>query len=129
MSSIVASEPAACRPILVDFVDTGSNLSSPFPLGLTFGFLPYRRKPATHFRIENSHLESTTTSKDPKGNPGCLRDWVERLPIRPKCINVRALSANEGSGTADWPLVVPLACFPKDEEDIVDSSPGIRPVM
>jgi hypothetical protein len=58
VSSIVASEPAACRPILVDFVDTGSNLSSPFPLGLTFGFLPYRRKPATHFRSENSHLES-----------------------------------------------------------------------
>ena len=30
---------------------------------------------------------------------------------------MRARSANEGSGTADWPLVAPLACFPKDEED------------
>jgi hypothetical protein len=30
---------------------------------------------------------------------------------------VRARSANEGSGTADWPLVAPLACFPKDVED------------
>ena len=49
--------------------------------------------------------------------------------MRPECINVRARSANEGSGTAGWPLVAPLACFPKDEEDIVDSSPGIRPVM
>ncbi len=37
--------------------------------------------------------------------------------MRPECINVRALSANDGSGTADWPLVAPLACFPKDEED------------
>ena len=60
MSSIVASEPAACRPILVDFVDTGSNLSSAFPPDLTFGFLPNRRKPATHFQIENSRPESTT---------------------------------------------------------------------
>ena len=60
MSSIVASEPAACRPILVDFADTGSNLSSPFPPGLTFGFLPYRRKPKPHFQIENSRLQATT---------------------------------------------------------------------
>ncbi len=37
MSSIVVSEPAACRPILVDFVHIGSNLSSPFPPGLIFG--------------------------------------------------------------------------------------------
>ena len=37
--------------------------------------------------------------------------------MRLECINVRARSANEGSGTADWPLVAPLACFPKDEED------------
>jgi ribosome-binding protein aMBF1 (putative translation factor) len=37
MSSIVVSEPAACRPILVDFADAGSNSSSPFSPGLTFG--------------------------------------------------------------------------------------------
>ena len=37
MSSIVVSEPAACRPILVDFADTESNLSSAFPPDLTFG--------------------------------------------------------------------------------------------
>jgi len=37
--------------------------------------------------------------------------------MRPKCIKVRALSANEGSGTVDCPVVAPLACFPKDEED------------
>src|SRR5271157_6383802 len=67
-------------------------------------------------------LSSAYGINDPNGKPGCLRDWVERLPIRPKCINVRALSANEGSGTADWPLVAPLACFPKDEEDIIDHS-------
>src|SRR5271157_3669735 len=40
VSSIVVSEPAACRPILVDFADAGSNLSSPFPQGLTFGSCP-----------------------------------------------------------------------------------------
>ena len=39
--------------------------------------------------------------------------------MRPECISVRALSAKEGSGTASRPLVAPLACFPKDEEDIV----------
>ena len=37
--------------------------------------------------------------------------------MRLECISVRARSANDGSGTADWPLVAPLACFPKDEED------------
>ena len=60
MSSVVVSEPAACRPILVDFDDAGSNLSSPFPPSLTFGFLPNRREPATHFEIENSRPQSTT---------------------------------------------------------------------
>src|SRR5271157_811020 len=63
---------------------------------------------------------------DPKGDPGCLRDRVERLPMRPECINVRALSANEGSGIADWPLVTPLACFPEEEEDIAEHSLGMR---
>jgi hypothetical protein len=48
--------------------------------------------------------------------------------MRPECINVRARSANEGSGTADWPLVAPIACFPKDEEDIVDRSSAIEPI-
>src|SRR5271166_42724 len=37
--------------------------------------------------------------------------------MRPECVNVRALSANEGSGTAGCPPVASLACFPKDEED------------
>jgi hypothetical protein len=46
--------------------------------------------------------------------------------MRPEYINVRALSANEGSGIADWPLVAPLACFPKDEEDIAEHPFGIR---
>jgi len=59
--SIVVSEPAACRPILVDFADAGSNLSSPFPPGLTFGFLPYRRKPATQFEIETLALKQPRT--------------------------------------------------------------------
>ena len=71
-------------------------------------------------------LSSAYGINDPNGKPGCLRDWVERLPIRPKCINVRALSANEGSGTADWPLVEPLACFPKNEEDIPAHPLGIK---
>ena len=43
--------------------------------------------------------------------------------MRPTCINVCARSANEGSGTTDGLLVAPLACFPKDEEDIVDHFP------
>src|SRR5580700_8693117 len=43
---------------------------------------------------------------------------VERLPMRHECINVRALSANEGSGTVGWLLVAPAACFLKGEEDI-----------
>ena len=42
--------------------------------------------------------------------------------MRLECINVRARSANEGSGTADWPLVAPLACFPKDEEALLSLS-------
>src|SRR5271157_6614565 len=74
-------------------------------------------------------LSSAYGINDPKGKPGCLRDWVERLPMRPECINVRARSANEGSGTADWPLVAPLACFPKDEEDIGDYSLGLPRIM
>jgi hypothetical protein len=46
--------------------------------------------------------------------------------MRPECISVRALSASEGSGTADWPLVVPLACLPDDGEDIADHFPGMQ---
>ena len=61
MSSIVVSEPAACRPILVDFADAGSNLSSAFPPDLTFGSLPNRREPATHFRSENLVLKQART--------------------------------------------------------------------
>ena len=36
----------------------------------------------------------------------------------PECINVRARSANVGSGTAGRLLVAAAACFPKDKEDI-----------
>jgi len=49
--------------------------------------------------------------------------------MRPECINVRALSANEGSGTAGWPLVEPLACFPKDEDDIAQNSFDMQRIM
>jgi hypothetical protein len=44
----------------------------------------------------------------------------------PECISVRALSANEGSGTAGRPLVEPLACLPMDEEDIADRFLGMQ---
>src|SRR5487761_388705 len=54
---------------------------------------------------------------DPNGNPGCLRESVERLPIRPKYTKVRARSANEGSGIAGKSLAVPgPACFPTNED-------------
>jgi len=57
---------------------------------------------------------------DPKGNPGCLRERVERLPMRPKYTKVRARSENEGSGTVGSSLAAPVpACFLMDEEDIV----------
>jgi hypothetical protein len=49
--------------------------------------------------------------------------------MRLECINVRARSANEGSGTADELLVAPLAYFPKEEEDIVDRFPTSQPTM
>jgi hypothetical protein len=49
--------------------------------------------------------------------------------MRLDCINVRALSAKEGSGTADWPLVGPLACFPKDEDDIAQNSFDMQRIM
>jgi hypothetical protein len=39
--------------------------------------------------------------------------------MRAKYTNVRARSANEGSGTAGWSLTAPvLACFLMEEEDI-----------
>ena len=60
MSSIVVSEPAACRPILVDFVNTGSHLSSALPRHLTLSFLRKQQKSATHFQIEKSRPQSTT---------------------------------------------------------------------
>src|SRR5712692_3711733 len=61
---------------------------------------------------------------DPKGNPACLRERVERLPMRAKYTKVRARSANDGSGTAGWLLAAPVpACFLKDEEDIA-APPG-----
>src|ERR1700723_947011 len=56
---------------------------------------------------------------DPKGNPCCLRESVERLPTRPRYIRVRARSANVGSATAGWLLAEPEpACFPVVSEDI-----------
>src|SRR5580692_8275345 len=56
---------------------------------------------------------------DPKGNPGCLRESVERLPTRPRYTRVRARSANVGSATAGWLLAAPEpACFPAGNEDI-----------
>lgn len=56
---------------------------------------------------------------DPKGNPCCLREMVERVPIRPRYTSVRARSANVGSATAGWLPVTPEpACFPIDIEDI-----------
>jgi hypothetical protein len=44
----------------------------------------------------------------------------------PECTNVRALSANDGSGTAGLLLVAPLACFPKDDDGIAVPPLGIR---
>jgi hypothetical protein len=55
---------------------------------------------------------------EPNGNPGCLREWVERLPTRPRCSRVRARSANEGSGI-EGRAVPELACFPAIGEDIL----------
>src|SRR6266851_2216926 len=72
---------------------------------------------------------------DPKGNPGCLRERVERLPMRPKYTKVRARSAKEGSATVCWSLAAPgPACFPVDKEDIAarpqefEQLSGISPV-
>src|SRR5579872_2104047 len=48
---------------------------------------------------------------DPKGNPGCFRDSVDRLPVRPKYISVRARSANAGSGSVGRSLGPGPACF------------------
>src|ERR1700719_1213459 len=56
---------------------------------------------------------------DPKGNPCCLRESVERLPTRPRYTKVRARSANVGSATAGWLLAAPEpVCFPVVNEDI-----------
>src|ERR1700726_3571410 len=61
---------------------------------------------------------------DPNGNPGCLRECVDRLPTLPKCSRVRARSAYDGSGMAGWSPAVPvLACFRMEEkEDMVGPS-------
>src|SRR5271156_4647721 len=56
---------------------------------------------------------------DPKGNPSCLRESVERLPTRPRCTKVRARSANVGSATSGWLLAAPEpACLPAASDDI-----------
>src|SRR5579863_282160 len=60
---------------------------------------------------------------DPNGNPGCFRDRVERLPMRPRYIRVRVRSANVGSGTGGWSVAGPgPACFLVGEEGIVSVS-------
>src|SRR5579863_7249937 len=62
---------------------------------------------------------------DPNGNPGCFRDRVERLPMRPRYIRVRVRSANVGSGTGGWSVAGPgPACFLVGEEGIVAVSWG-----
>src|SRR4051794_31962273 len=54
---------------------------------------------------------------DPKGNPCCLRERVDRLPMRPKYTKVRARSENEGSGTVGWSLAAPVPlCFLMEED-------------
>ena len=60
MSSIVASEPAACRPILVDFVITGSHFSWSLLRHLPLSFLRKQQKSATHFQIEKSRPKTIT---------------------------------------------------------------------
>src|SRR5208337_2746241 len=52
VSSIVASETAACRPILVDFVITGSHFSWALLRHLPLSSLRKQPKSATHFQIE-----------------------------------------------------------------------------
>ena len=48
-----------------------------------------------------------------------MRERVERLPMRPRYIKVRARSENEGSGTAAMSDAAGPACFrlEEDEED------------
>jgi hypothetical protein len=53
VSSIVASEPAACRPILVDFVIAGRHFSWALLRHLPLSFLQTQQKSATHFHAEN----------------------------------------------------------------------------
>jgi len=50
---------------------------------------------------------------EPKGNPGCLRECVAKLPIRPRCVKVRARSASDGSGTGARCGAGGPACRPK----------------
>src|ERR1700704_6768646 len=47
---------------------------------------------------------------EPKGNPGTLRECVDRLPMRPIETSVRALSASEGSGTSGGAGPEPECC-------------------
>src|ERR1700739_2491461 len=58
--------------------------------------------------------------RDPKGKPGCLRETVASVPIRPKCSKGRARSAKDGSGTAGASVGGP-ACLRVDGEDIIGS--------
>jgi hypothetical protein len=62
---------------------------------------------------------------DPNGNPGCLRESVERLPIWPKWSKVRARSANDGSGIGGCALAgTGLACFLMDEDILISPEVG-----
>jgi hypothetical protein len=53
---------------------------------------------------------------EPKGNPGCLRDRVERLPMRARYAKVLARSANVGSGITGWLAARVPPCFKKEED-------------
>src|SRR5579862_948657 len=65
-------------------------------------------------RLFSSSLYGIT---DPKGNPGNLRETVERVPIRPRYKSVCARSANVGSATAgSLPVAPEPACLPIGED-------------
>jgi hypothetical protein len=80
--------------------------------------------PACRTQRDCQHPTTGTSSAvmwgaDTKGKPGCLRESVERLPMRPKYTKVRARSENEGSGIMGWSCAAPVAaCFLMDGEDI-----------
>src|SRR5574340_381791 len=54
---------------------------------------------------------------DPKGQPGCLRERVERPPVRCRWTSVFARSAWDGSGTSGPSESGPLLCCRDDDTD------------